>query len=88
MVNTINDRNEKTLPNTFLTIPNSLSHIDEESWYIGDFNQESISPHKFELDQYQFIDKLASFLLNEIELEDECDTDFNVVIQFYFLNLY
>ena len=40
------------------------------------FNQDSISPHNFELDQYQPIDKLASFHFNEIELEDECDTDF------------
>jgi len=40
LVNTINDRNEKTLPNKFLTTPNSSSYIDEESWYLGDFNQE------------------------------------------------
>ena len=34
LVNTINDRNKKTLPNTFLTIPDSPSHIDEDmvSW--------------------------------------------------------
>jgi len=38
LVNTINDRNEKTLPNIFSTIPDSPSHIDEESWYLGDFN--------------------------------------------------
>ena len=30
-VNTINDRNEETLPITFSTIPDSPSHIDEES---------------------------------------------------------
>jgi len=52
LVNTINDRNEKTLPNTFSIISNSPSHIDEESWYLGDFNQDSISPQNFELDQY------------------------------------
>ena len=56
MVNTINDRNAKTLPTTFSTIPDSPNHIDEESWYLGDFNQDSISPHNFELDQYQPID--------------------------------
>ena len=38
LVNTINDRNKKTLSNTFSAIPNSLSHIDEESWYLRDFN--------------------------------------------------
>ena len=74
LVNTINDRNEETLPNTFSTIPDSTNHIDEESWYHRDFNQDSISPHNFELDQYQSIDKLVSFQFNEIELEDECDT--------------
>ena len=76
MVNTVNDRNEKILPKTFLFIHDSPSHIDEESWYLGDFNQDSISPHNFELDQYHPIDKLASFHFNEIEVEDECDINF------------
>jgi len=58
-----------------LTTPDSPSHIDEESWYLGDFNQDSISPQNFKLDQYQPIDKLISFHFNEIELEDECDTN-------------
>jgi len=40
------------------------------------FNQDSISPYNFELDQYQPIDKLACFYFNEIELEDKYDTDF------------
>ena len=75
LVNTINDRNEKTLPNTFSTIPDSPNHIDEESWYLRDFNQDLISPQNFKLDQYQPIDKLATFHFNEIELEDECDTN-------------
>jgi len=75
LVNIINENNEETLPNTFFTILDSPSHIDEESWYVGDFNQDSIPPQNFELDQYQLIDKLASFHFNEIELEDECDTN-------------
>ena len=74
LVKTINDRNVETLL-TFSTTPDSPSHIDEESWYLGDFNQDLISSQNFELDQYQPIDKLASFYFNEIELEDECDTD-------------
>ena len=45
-------------------------------WYLEDYNQDSISPQNFELDQYQPIDKLASFYFNDIELEDECDIDF------------
>ena len=71
------NRNEKTLPNIFSTIPDSPNHIDgsQESWYLGDYNQDSISPQNFELDQYQTINKLASFYFNVIELEDECDTD-------------
>ena len=31
--------------------------------------------HKFELDQFQTLDKLASFPFNEIKLEFECDPD-------------
>jgi len=50
LVNTINDRNEETLPNTFSTIPDSPSYIDEESRYLKDFNQDSILPQNFELD--------------------------------------
>ena len=49
LVNTINDRNEKTLPNTFSITPDFSNHIDEESWYFGDFNQDSISPQNFKL---------------------------------------
>ena len=29
-VNTTNDKNEKTLPTQFLTIPDSLNHIDKK----------------------------------------------------------
>ena len=43
LINTMNDRNDKTLPNIFLTIPDSPSHIDEGSWYLGDFNQDLVS---------------------------------------------
>ena len=39
------------------------------------FNQKSVSSHKFELDQFQTLDKLASFPFNEIELKCECDPD-------------
>jgi len=35
-----------------------------------------ILSHNFELDQYEPIDKLASFYFSEIKLEDECDTNF------------
>jgi len=56
-------RNEKTLPTQSLTIPDTSNHIDEnqESWYLGDYDQDSISSQNFKLEQYQLIDKLASF---------------------------
>ena len=83
LLNKIIQRNEETLPNTCLIIPDYPSHINnnEESWYLGDFNQESISSHRLELDQFQTLDKLASFSFNEIELECECDPDPHLVIQ-------
>ena len=70
-------RNKETLPTKSLNIPNTSSHIDEnkESWYIEDFDQDSISSHYLEFDQYQTIDKLASFHFNEIEIEHECYPD-------------
>ena len=52
LVNTINDRNEKTLPVLFLTISDFPNHIDrnQESLCLGDFNQDSIPPQHIELD--------------------------------------
>jgi len=40
LIKTINDKNEKTLPNTLLTIPDFPDHIDwnQESWCLRDFN--------------------------------------------------
>jgi len=66
-------RNKETLPTQYLTIPDTSSHIDEnqESWYLEDFDQDSISPENLELDQYQPIDELASFHFNEIEFDYE-----------------
>ena len=45
LINIVKDRNEKTLPNIFSTIPNCPSHIDknQESWCLRDFDQDSIS---------------------------------------------
>ena len=60
-----------------MTIPDTSNHIDEnqESWYLEDFDQDSISLKNLELDQYQLIDKLAIFHFNKIELEHDCDPD-------------
>jgi len=45
-------KNKKILPTQSLTIPDTSNHIDEnqESWYLEDFDQDSVSSHKFELD--------------------------------------
>ena len=76
-INIVEDRNEKTLPNTYSTIPDCLSHIDrnKESRCLRGFNQESISSYILELNQFQTLNKLASFSFNKIELECECDPD-------------
>jgi len=70
-------RNKKTLPVQSLTIPDTSNHIDEnqELWYFEDFDQDSISPQKLQLDQYQPIDEYASFHFNEIELDYEYKLD-------------
>ena len=68
----INDKKEKILPTQSLTIPDFSNHIDrdQESLCLENFNQDSISSHHLELNQYQIIHKLASF-----ELDCECDTN-------------
>ena len=71
LINIVKDKNKKTLPNICSTISDCPSYIEwnEESWCFEDFDQDSISSHKFEFDQFQTLDKLISFLFNEIELE-------------------
>jgi len=66
----IKDRDEETLPNTFLTIRDCSSHIDknEESWCLEDFDQDSISSHQFEVDQSQPLDQLASLTSMRLNL--------------------
>jgi len=77
LLNIMKQKNEKILPNTCSTIPDYPTYIDknEESLCLRDFNQESISSHKLELDQFQTLDKLAKFSFNEIEHKCECDPD-------------
>jgi len=77
LINIVKDRNEKTLSNTFSTIPDCPSHLDrnQKSLCLGDLNQDSISSHQLEFNQSQIFDKLTSFSFNEIELECECDPD-------------
>jgi len=89
LINIVKDRYEKTLPSTCSTIPDCPSHIDknQESWCLGDFDQDSISPQHLKLDQYQSFDKLASYSFYEIELDYECEPILNIVIQFPLSNL-
>ena len=72
-----------------LTISDVINHSvrAEESCCFG--KQDSISAHLFELAQTpnfeKDIDYLVSYLFPKIELENEYDPNFNLVIQFYFL---
>ena len=71
-------RNEKTLPYQSLTNPDISNPIDmaQESWcFENNFNQYSIPPHHLKLDQFQTLDKLASFHFKEIKLDCEYDPD-------------
>ena len=69
-------RNKETPLTQSLTILDTSSHIDEnqESWYLEDFNQDSILSQNLELDQYKLIDELASFYF-DIKLDYECEFD-------------
>jgi len=87
LIYTINDRNEETLSNTFLTIPNSPSHIDEESWYLRDFNQDSILPQNFELTNINPLRNWQVFISMRLNLKMNVIPILNVVIQFHFFNL-
>ena len=79
----------RTLPIQFLTNTDSPSHIDrnQESWYLEDFDQDSISPQNLELDQYQPIDELTSFISIKLNLIMNVTPTHNFVIQFQSLNL-
>ena len=68
LINIVKNRNKKTLPNTSSTIPDCPKHIhkNQESWCLGDFDQDLISPQYLELDQSRSFDKLAYFSFNEI----------------------
>jgi len=70
-------RNKETLPTQSLNILDTSSHIEknQESWYLEDFDQDSISSQNLELDQYQSINELVSFHFNEIELDYKCEPD-------------
>jgi len=57
-----------------LIFPNYINKT-EGSWCLESYNQDSISSHHLQLNQYKSLDKLASFHFNEIELEHECDPD-------------
>ena len=89
-INIVKDRNEETLPNTCSTIPDCPSHMDrnEKSWCLREFDQDLILSHKFKLDQFQTLDKLASFQFNEIEFECDCDPIPSLLIQFSSSNLF
>jgi len=91
LVNTGNDKNEKTLPNILLTIPDSPSHIDRnrESWcFENKFNQDSILSHQLNLTNSKPLTNWQLFTLIKLNLIMNVTSISNFVIQFQFLNLY
>ena len=72
-----------------MTNPDCPCYIDrdEESWCLGDFDQDSISSHHLELHQYQSIDKLVNFYYYEIELKHDYDPDLQLCDLIQFLTL-
>ena len=83
------ERNEKTLPNTCSTIPKCHSHIDEnqELWCLENFNQELISSHKLELDQFKSWINWQVYHSMRLNLNVDVTPVPNFVIQFSSLNL-
>ena len=53
---------------------------NQESWCLEDLDQDSISSHQCELDQFKPLKKLASFNFNEIELIVKVNPITNFVI--------
>ena len=82
-------RNKKTLPTQSLTIPDTSSHIDEnqESWYLEDFDQYSISPQNLELDDINLLKNWNIFILKRLNLIMNLNLIPNFVIQFPSSNL-
>jgi len=70
-------RNEKTLSYQYLTNSDISNPIDRPKSHV--VLKTKISSHNLELDQYPTFNKLASYHLNEIELEHKCEPD----LQFY-----
>ena len=70
-------KEEETLSCQCFNNTHCPNHIDrnQESWCLGDFNQDSISSHHIELDQSRTLDKLASFHFMKIDLDCECEPD-------------
>jgi len=81
-------RTEEPLPYQYLTNPDISNPIDLAQELCCFENQDSISSHNLELDQYSIFDKSASYHFNKTELEYECGPVLNFVIQFQFSNPY
>ena len=83
LVNTINDRNEETLPTQSLTIPDSPSHIDrnQESWYLEDFNQDSIPYTDLNLINLKPLTNCQVFTSRKLNLIVNVNPIYNFMIQ-------
>ena len=82
-------RNKITLPIQSLTIPNTSSHIDEnqESWYLEDFDQDSVSPQSLNLTNINPLTSWQVFILMRLKLIMNVNPIPNFVIRFPSLNL-
>ena len=89
LINTINDRNEKTLPNTFSTILDSPSHIDgnQESLYFGDLTKIQFDHKTLNLTNTNPLTSWQVLISIRLKLKMNVTPILNIVIQFYFLNL-
>ena len=82
LINIVKDKNEKALPNTFFIILDCPNYIDrkEESWCLGDIDQDSISPQNLEFDQYQPIANWHAFISMKLNLNMNVTPTHNFVI--------
>ena len=85
----VNDRNEETLPNTFLTTPDCPSHIDrnQESWCLEDFNQIQFPHTNLDLTNPKPLTNWQIFNSRKLNLIVNVNPIHNFVIQFQFSNL-
>ena len=87
LVNTINDRNEKTLPNTFLTISDSPAILMKNHDILEILTKIQFHHKTFNLTNSKPLTDWQVLISIGLNLKMNVTPIFNVVIQFHFLNL-